>query len=63
MIRFFRLALSHPNMLYFLSCSLQLRVVPFSEIEKKQECEVVFFYNSSVPEQASDLENFRSVES
>lgn len=50
-------------MLYFLSCSLQLRVVPFSEIEKKQECEVVFFYNSSVPEQASDLENFRSVES
>lgn len=49
-------------MLYFLLCSLQLRVVPFSEIEKKQECEVVFFYNSSVPEQVKDLENFRSIE-
>ena len=37
--------------------------MPFSEIEKKQECEVVFFYNSSVPEQVADLESFRPVES
>lgn len=50
-------------MLYFLSCSLQLRVVAFSEIEKKEECEIVFFYNSSVPEQVKDLESFRPVES